>query len=50
MKGVVIEDKSDVKKYVLRYAKTGETKCMMILKDGTEFEVPIMREDYGERK
>ena len=50
MKGVVIENRDDVEKYVLRYAKTGETKCMMILKDGTEFEVPIMREGYGEGK
>lgn len=29
----------------LRKAKRGETKCMMILKDGTKFEVPIMREE-----
>jgi hypothetical protein len=33
----------------LRYAKPDETKCMMILKDGTKFEVPIMREDDDER-
>ncbi len=29
----------------LRYAKDGETKCMMVLKDGTKFEVPIMRKE-----
>lgn len=29
----------------LRYAEEGEVKCMMILKDGTKFEVPIMREE-----
>lgn len=29
----------------LRYANEGETKCMMVLKDGTKFEVPIMREE-----
>lgn len=32
-----------VEKFVLRRAEAGETKCIMILKDGTEFEVPIMR-------
>ena len=32
----------------LRYAEEGETKCMMILKDGTKFEVPMERDD-GER-
>lgn len=30
---------------MLRYAKEGETKCMMILKDGIKFEVPIERND-----
>lgn len=35
--------KEQVEKFVLRRAKVGETKCIMILKDGTEFEVPIMR-------
>lgn len=30
---------------ILRKANPGETKCMMILKDGTEFEVPIVREE-----
>ena len=40
-----------VEKMVLRYAKEGEIKCIMILKDGTEFEVPIMREAIdGKRK
>lgn len=29
----------------LRYAKSHETKVMMLLKDGTKFEVPIMREE-----
>lgn len=29
----------------LRYAKSNEVKCMMLLKDGTKFEVPIMREE-----
>lgn len=29
----------------LRYAEEGETKCMMILKDGTKFEVPVERDD-----
>lgn len=29
----------------IRYAKDGEVKCMMILKDGTKFEVPIERDD-----
>lgn len=29
----------------IRYAKDGETKCMMVLKDGTKFEVPIERDD-----
>ena len=34
----------------LRYAKEGETKVMMVLKDGTKFEVPVMREeDDGKR-
>ncbi len=32
----------------LRYAEEGEVKCMMILKDGTKFEVPMER-DNGER-
>lgn len=31
----------------LRYAKSHETKCMMILRDGTKFEVPIVREEDG---
>ena len=31
----------------LRYAEEGETKCMMLLKDGTKFEVPIVREEDG---
>ena len=30
---------------MLRKAKPGETKCMMVLKDGTRFEVPIEREE-----
>ena len=49
MKGILIEDRDDVEKYVLRYAKTGETRCMMVLKDGTEFEVPIMRPEGGKK-
>ena len=32
----------------IRYAKDGEVKCMMVLKDGTKFEVPMERDD-GER-
>ena len=36
---------NDVEKYQLRYAKGEEVKCMMILKDGTEFEVPIFRKE-----
>ena len=30
---------------MLRYAKEGETKVMMLLKDGTEFEVPVERDE-----
>jgi hypothetical protein len=33
---------------VVRLAKNGETKCMMLLKDGTKFEVPIERDEYGQ--
>lgn len=35
---------------MLRYAKDGETKVMMILEDGARFEVPIERKDDGERE
>ena len=35
---------------MLRYAKEGETKVMMVLNDGTKFEVPVERTDDGERK
>lgn len=37
------------RKRMLRYAKEGETKVMMVLADGTKFEVPIERTDDGER-
>lgn len=50
MKNILIEDRDDVDKYVLRYARSGEAKCIMVLKDGTEFEVPIEREDDGKRE
>lgn len=33
----------------IRYAKDGEVKCMMVLKDGTKFEVPMERDDYDMR-
>ena len=29
----------------LRYAKDGEPKVMMLLKDGNEFEVPVERDE-----
>lgn len=29
----------------IRYAKDGETKCMMVLKNGAKFEVPMERDD-----
>ena len=38
-----------MKKQVLRYAKENETKVMMVLTDGTKFEVPIERIDDGDR-
>lgn len=37
------------RKRMLRYAKKGETKVMMVLADGTKFEVPVERTDDGER-
>lgn len=32
--------KDKVSKIVLRYSNGGEIRCMMVLKDGTELEVP----------